>query len=366
MILNTKYLIEREVLSPPGDTILETIEEMEMTQAELSERMGRPKERINTLIKGKDALTYDTAIQLERVLGIPVNFWMNREAEYREALARIEEQEKLQNDLEWLDRFPLASMKKLGWIRNSRKVVDTLRELLIYFRVASVNDWEEIYMQEEKQVAFKISLKHTSHPGAVAAWLRQGEIQLEKLELPKYNEGSFRNALNTTIRKLAWRQTETFANDLQQIAGESGVAVVYTPSLKKATICGAARWVYDKPLIQLSDRYKKNDSFWFSFYHESAHILLHPKKSMFLEEVEGFSIDEEKENEANEFAERTLFPKRYLNKLITQSFILESLILQFAEQAQIHPGIIVGQLQHKGKLEKQFLNYLKVKVSLFD
>ena len=89
--------INRELLSPPGDTIQETIETINMSQAELALRMGRPKEKLNQLISGKEPLTRKTALQLERVLGIPVNFWINRENAYREELMRIEQDEYLQN-----------------------------------------------------------------------------------------------------------------------------------------------------------------------------------------------------------------------------------------------------------------------------
>lgn len=85
--------LDRTLLSPPGDTIQETLDAIGMTQAELSARMGRPKEKVNELIKGNAPLTMDTAIKLERVLDIPVHFWIKRESAYRETLARIEERE---------------------------------------------------------------------------------------------------------------------------------------------------------------------------------------------------------------------------------------------------------------------------------
>ena len=70
-------------VSPPGDTLLETIETLGISQSELAERMGRPKKTINEIIKGKTAVTPDTALQLERVLGVPASFWNNRVRQYR-------------------------------------------------------------------------------------------------------------------------------------------------------------------------------------------------------------------------------------------------------------------------------------------
>lgn len=78
-----------DYISPPGDTLLEVLASLSMTQAELARRIGRPKKTINEIVKGKAAITADTAIQLELCLGYPASFWLNRESQYREALARI-------------------------------------------------------------------------------------------------------------------------------------------------------------------------------------------------------------------------------------------------------------------------------------
>jgi HTH-type transcriptional regulator/antitoxin HigA len=75
-----------EEVSPPGETLAETLEAIGMTQAELARRTGRPLETINEIILGKTAITAETALQLERVLNVPAAFWNNREAQYREAL----------------------------------------------------------------------------------------------------------------------------------------------------------------------------------------------------------------------------------------------------------------------------------------
>lgn len=87
---------------PPGETLAEVIHDRGMTQAELAERMGRPTKTINEIVKGKAAITPETAIQLERVLGVPARFWNSLEKNYREDLARIQETEKLRNGGEWM------------------------------------------------------------------------------------------------------------------------------------------------------------------------------------------------------------------------------------------------------------------------
>src|SRR5690348_5577107 len=98
--------------SPPGDTLLEALEERGMSQAELADRAGRPKKTINEIIKGRAEITPETALQFEYVLGIPAHFWNNRERRYREALARLNEEERLGRDIAFLDSIPVAAMIK--------------------------------------------------------------------------------------------------------------------------------------------------------------------------------------------------------------------------------------------------------------
>jgi len=72
-------------VSPPGETLLEVLEERGITQAELAERTGRPRKTINEIIKGKAAITPETALQLERVLGVAASFWNARETRFRDS-----------------------------------------------------------------------------------------------------------------------------------------------------------------------------------------------------------------------------------------------------------------------------------------
>lgn len=74
-----------------------------MSQAELAERMGRPKEKVNDIIKGREPITTATAFQLEKVLGIPASFWLNREKTYRKELYELQQQEELEK-------------RKTGWV----------------------------------------------------------------------------------------------------------------------------------------------------------------------------------------------------------------------------------------------------------
>jgi hypothetical protein len=251
-----------------------------------------------------------TAFQLEKVLGIPASFWVNREKSCRQELYELEQQEALERRKDWLRAFPVNEMRKLGWLPDTREKHLLVDSLLTFFSVASPEEWERIYVAEEVSVSFRISLARTSSPHAISAWLRKGEIQASTLELAGFDRKMFREAL-PGIKELAFLMPEDFARQLQDRCAACGVAVVCTPSLPKAPISGAARWFHSKPIIQLPGRFKTDGHFWFTFFHEAAHILLHGKKDIFLEQVAGAEPDREKEQEASAFAARVLPPDRH-------------------------------------------------------
>ena len=77
-------------VSPPGDTILDLIDERGWTQAALATRVGFSHKHVNRLVKGKVPLTEETALRLAPTLGTSTGFWLTREARYRERLVRLE------------------------------------------------------------------------------------------------------------------------------------------------------------------------------------------------------------------------------------------------------------------------------------
>lgn len=144
---------------------------------------------------------------------------------------------------------------------------------------------------------------------------------------------------------------------------EAGVAVVYSLSLTKVPISGAARWVGGIPLIQITDRHRTNEHFWSTFYHAAGHILLHGKKDVFIEGFEGAEMDEQKEEEANNFARDYILPDSFLSEIGSRP-IDEKLVSETAVKYETHPGIVVGRLQQLRKVPASFGNDLKSQVRL--
>jgi addiction module HigA family antidote len=344
-------------VSPPGETLEEVLESRGMSQSELAERTGRPKKTINEIIKGKAAITAETAIQLERVFGIPASFWIAREQNYREALARAKEGDALESQAEWLDNIPYRAMAKLGWVGEYKEKGAQLEEVLRFFGVASPSSWEGLW---NAAAAFRKSPSFQSKPGAVAAWLRKGELEASQLEAEPFEEQAFRVTL-TRVRSLTREMPDDFATTVQTLCSASGVLVVFVPELPGTSVWGATRWVTpSRALMQLSLRYKTDDHLWFTFFHEAAHILLHGRRDIFLEDDVG--EHNSKEQEANAFARDWLIPMTQYRVFCRKGSFSCAAASRFAYEIGVAPGIVVGRLQHDGYLDPSHCNNLKKKV----
>ncbi|MCF2495403.1 ImmA/IrrE family metallo-endopeptidase [Dyadobacter chenhuakuii] len=353
--------IERELLTKPGDTILETIEFLKMSQAELAERIGKTPAKVNDMISGKAPITVNTAMQLEKVLGIDMQFWLNREMLYREKLARIEQEEFLEEGLKWVKEQPIKELQKYGYLKANKVGTEMVEEFLKFYGVATPLQWQSMYVNSYASTNFRKSTAHATLLGSMAAWLRIGELKLRSETLPDFDREGFKIALNE-IKSLVETQPEDFPSTLKSICEKVGVAVIYSYSLPKAPISGATRWIGKVPVIQITDRYKTNDHFWFTFFHEAAHILLHGKKDVFIEDFDGVENDPEKEAEANNFARDWLLPDTFLNEIDTE--ITERLVRKIARSYSTHPAIVVGRLQNLKQVPHHFGANMKVKINL--
>ena len=343
-------------VSPPGDTLREILDDRGLTQAELSERMGRPKKTINEIIKGKAAITPETALQLELVLGIPASFWNTREQEYRTFLAVVEQTKQLAAQVQWLKSFPLSDLARGGWLRRVRDEGEQLRQLLTFLGVASPAQWDALYAK--RQVAFRLSNAFESKPEATGAWLRCGAVDAAGQYCEPYDRTRFLEAL-VQVRELTSCAPGEFIPEMKDLVAGAGVAVALIPQFKGSRVSGSARWLSShKALIQLSLRYRTNDHFWFTFFHEAAHILLHGKKLIFLDSDTHRGV---LETEANEWAGQFLIPTAALREFLASGTPAKSRICRFAEEIGVAPGIVVGRLQHDRELPFNHCNDLKVR-----
>jgi HTH-type transcriptional regulator/antitoxin HigA len=333
----------------PGETLAEFLEDRGMSQAELARRTARPLKTINEIIKGKASITPETAIQLERVLGVTASFWNSLDANYREDLARLQERLRLERNVGWLDLFPIREMLGRGLLRERHDKPTQVAELLNFFGVSSPEAWNRQWAvttpQFRQSTAFQVS------ETALAVWLRWGEVDGADIHCERFDEKRFETSL-AKARRLTRETPDVFVPALQRCCAAAGAAVVFTPELPKTRVSGATRWLSpDKALIQLSLRYKRDDALWFSFFHEAGHVLLHGRRRALVETDQGRgSATPQEEADADRFASDMLIPPRDYDRLARLDTFEAVTIERFAEEIGVAPGIVVGRLQHDGLL----------------
>jgi HTH-type transcriptional regulator / antitoxin HigA len=338
----------REV-TPPGATLRDLMEERDWKQRELAHRLGRPAQAVNEIIAGKKEITEDTALELERVLEVPAQFWLAREAQYREYLARRRSAEASRGHVPWLEQFPLKALQDAGVLPAGRLTAtfkqDLVDPLLRFFGVASPTGWQAHYDQMQPQFR-RASPSRQTDVAAITAWLRMGELHAARLQLAEYSAARLQASI-PAMRALSLQPPDQMGPALVRLCAEAGVALVFVPALPGTHVSGVARFLHGRPLIQLSLLGKWNDVFWFSFFHEVAHVLKHPTRVIFLDDAAaGDTADSPEEQDANRFATDTLIPRAQQARLPVLPLVATE-IEAFAAEIGVHPGIVVGQLQHR-------------------
>jgi HTH-type transcriptional regulator / antitoxin HigA len=338
--------------SPPGETITDILRERGLSTDDLGRLLGESADWVNSLLEGSAEISLGVARKLRDAFGGSVEFWMSRDYEYRQDIQRRDAHER-----EWLEQLPVKDIVRYGWVQAVPRAVKQPLTYLQFFDVPSVQAWEKKYSRLTQVVRFKKSSSFDEKSGAVAAWLRQGEIEAASIKCGPWNSTRFRQLLPRLRELTRNKYPNKFVPELRRLCAECGVAVVIIRTPAGCHASGATWFpTPDKAILQLSFRYLTDDHFWFAFFHEAGHILLHGSNRLFLEG--SHIVPTSEEQEANDFAESVLIPAdSYLE--FTKLHADARSIIRFASQVGISPGIVVGQLQHRNYLTHRQMNFLK-------
>lgn len=356
----TKQNLHSDLAVAPGEYLAEILEELDMSQVDLAQRMGRPIQAVNEIVKANKAITSDTALQLGQVTGVPAHIWTGLEEEYRLTLARQQEQEHQALETSFVDVQLYSAMAKLGWVRKTRNEREKVSELWRFFGVASLRNLKDVRVYGP---AFRLSNMAQASSYALAAWLRKGEREAAEIHVKPFDAKLLRATLSE-IRGLTMQPPEIWVPQLKDMLASNGVAFVLVPHLPKTYAQGATYWVSPtKVVVQMSIRCAWADIFWFSLIHEIAHVLLHGRRHIF---VEGKKANpnpdpawQKQEEEANAFASSFLIPTTAYREFTDLGIYTLDTIAAFAHKIEIDGGIVVGRLQNDGYIGHNQLNSLR-------
>jgi HTH-type transcriptional regulator/antitoxin HigA len=358
----TEKELHSDLPIPPGEYLEEVLDELDMGKAELARRMGRPATKMSPIFKGIKAITPETAMQLEKVVGVPANIWLGLESEYRLALARQTEEKQIAKEIKLLAPFCYSVLAKLGLVKTLSSRREKVRELQRFFGVASLMNVSSGGALRY-QAAFRVGRAGTAptKPHAVASWLRMGEIHADRVACESYDASALEAALDG-IRAMTLQRPRQFQKALRKRLAECGVALVIVPHFPGTKAHGATFWVSEeKAVLMLTILGRWADIFWFSLFHELGHILLHGRREIFIEN-DSFSAEQQaREEEANAFARDLLVPSAAYKRFVSGGNFYPDSVAAFAREIEIDAGILVGRLQHDEHLRPEWGNRLRTK-----
>lgn len=345
MIKNSKNYIA----VPPGETIREQLEDREMTQKEFAIRMGMSEKHISHLISGKSRLEPQVSLMLENVLGIPASFWMNLESIYQEQLARVKEENFLEEEIKFARKFPYAEMASHGWVEPTRVIEVKLKNLRKFFEVNRLLALENLRVQG---IAYRAIGESSNSDYSLAAWSQQAKLTARNYSAEPINIKEFKDNIST-IREFSKEDPKIWLPKLTELLSKCGIVLVLLPHMKGSYLHGASFYDGNHIVLGVTVRGKDADKFLFSFFHESCHII-----QGHISEIAPTHPEQEKE--ADDFARDILISPEDFDRLMKKSIITKQDIVSFSKEIKIHPSIVLGRLQKEGIIKYSQYNDLKI------
>lgn len=336
----------------PGETLQETIEYLNMTQAEFAKRMGMTEQSLVRIIKGEQPITQETAQKLELVTGTSSEFWMNLETQYYKQKQLVEERKEIEKIKAWLKQFPVKELIKRKLIASIADPVLLVRELLSLFRISSMNALPGAV--DRMAAMARSSAAYATNPVMAFTYVSIGIREAEKIDVEPYDKAKLKQVLHA-VKAMTCDLPNDFSVQLQRLFASAGVALVYIPELKAVPWNGASKWLSPtKAMIIMNIRGKGEDMFWFSLFHEAAHLLLHSKKILNISVKRPKS---EEENEADKFAADFLIPESYNDEIENIDSAQDICII--AQEIGVSPGIVVGRYHHLTKRWHEYTHLIQ-------
>ena len=346
-------------VSPPGTTVLRLMAVRGLTDDEVADDLGLELSDFQLLLKGELRINSDIAEALSTCFGSTPRFWMARDIHYSKECRR------LSNDSDdtlaaWARKLPVQAMRQYGWLKQGVKGPQLYQELLTFFDCRDLFEWKARYLSGLEAVAFRTSAAYVADDLSTQVWRRMGDLQASKMDLPNYDPDEFRAILPRLKRLSAFKHPRTFIKRLQEVCRQAGVAVTTarTPSGCRAS---GATWKTESgnPIIHLSFRHMSDDHFWFTFYHEAAHVLLHRGEHIDTDaETSSRPSVTRMEREADDFAAEALFPTSVRDMLLNKK-ITPNNIMHASKLAKVAAGVVVGQLESRKVITYGQLSFLK-------
>ncbi|MBQ4563617.1 MAG: HigA family addiction module antidote protein [Lachnospiraceae bacterium] len=341
------------IATPPGATIKEQLMDRGMSQKEFAERMDLSEKHISRLINGEVQLTPEVAVRLEMVLGISAQFWSRLEAIYREKLVKASAENEMEEDIDLVKKFPYKEMANHNWVPATTNAKEKVINLRKFFEVVKLT---LVCCSLHPSIACRRVSETEKADYALIAWAQKAKLDARNIETSAINLKKLSSSLQE-IRSMTRLVPEEFCPKLVSLLADCGIALVFLPHIGGSFLHGATFYDRNRIVVGMTVRGKDADKFWFSLFHEIAHILYGH-----ITQTDGTT--ERDEADADSFAKDTLIPIDEFQRYTSwENFSRES-IIGFARSVNVDPGIVVGRLQKENFIAYSWYNDLKTKYQI--
>lgn len=355
--MTNRSLFERDWAVSPGATVQDIITSRQLLHGDVSAQLDLTLDGLVDLIDGAMPIDQELASRLANLFGPSAPFWIKRDQLFRQQSESSDIRTLASEQAAFLDKLPLRDMKALGWLAPNEGT-STRNSALAFFE-DDYGDWRRNGRDIVEAVAFRTSVAHEANAAAVAAWLRQGIVQARAVDCSNWEPGALADAVSSIRPLTRVKDPAEFFPALVELGRKAGVAIVFVRTPTGCRASGATHFSPSgRPIIQLSFRYRSDDHFWFTVFHEIGHLVLHSSSPMFVEGADYISGEEEAE--ADRFSQNALLSSEMQDELESLGKDFKK-VMRFAKRAGISPGIVVGQMQKRGLIRYDQLNFLKVR-----
>lgn len=352
-----------QIIDTPGSFIEEELETRGWSQVDLAYILGIAPQQLNPILKGKRSISPEMALALGDAFHMPAEFFTDLQRQYD--LSRAKRPDPgVRARASWQAYFPVREMIRRGWIEDADPALLDLQMLRFFQKNAK----EDVPFINGSSADLSHAAKKSDYSTVIAVqytWLHRVRHVASAIDAPLYSQEKLRASLN---------EIRSFMVDPDGLAGISGILLncgvrfALVEALPGAKIDGVCLWIEDQPVIGMTTRLDRLDNFCFVLRHEIEHILRLHGLSETYAPVDEFDAGAELTSDSLPYEERTAnsealefcIPQDQIRSfyLRKQPFISERDVIGFAARMEVHPSIVVGQIQHRTKQWNWLRKYL--------
>lgn len=349
--------MDNNFLVAPGTILKEYMDARNIKQKDLALKANRSEKYISELINGKAKLSEEMALVLEGIFpDLNAKIWLNLENDYRLKLLRNEH--RVDNEIKVISKEYQFNhvFKNLKYSLN-RKASEMLR-------ILGVSSFEEAEDRIDK-LSYNF-MEDGGNKKAIFVWLKLCEyeidIQNEIDKLPDVDINGLINSMGLLKSLINTVDFELAIKNIRRLLNKYGIPFVVMPAIPSSKVRGATSKIDDRPVIFLSTRFNRLDTFYFALVHELEHVFTNDYQNEYFITFP----EEEQEFISNKNARRFFVDlEKYNNlvsKVISNKTNIDVEIISFANMQKVIPDIVIGFLEHDKIIEYGSKNHLKSKI----